>query len=137
MIGWTVFENLKSFEFVTTSTIILISIYSIRPVLESHLASLSIFGAKPNIEKKNSNFNNSVVIRLCIINANERYEQSPIFQITHFEIEQIFSSNRNDITLVIMENIWWYEGCSFASFITGKPISKYTDSFISASIFTF
>ena len=30
-------------------------------------------------KKKISNFDNSVVIRLCIINANERYEQSFIF----------------------------------------------------------
>ena len=56
---------------------------------------------------KNSNVNNSVVIRVCIIDANERYEQSSIFQVTHFKIQQIFSSNRNDIiTLVIIDDTW-------------------------------
>ena len=49
------------------------------------------------VSKNNSKFNSSVIIRLCIINANERYEQFPIFQITHFEIKQAFSNGRNDI----------------------------------------
>ena len=47
------------------------------------------------------------VLSDCIINANERYEQFPIFEITHFETQQVFSRNKNDITtLVIMENTW-------------------------------
>ena len=34
----------------------------------------------------------------------ESCEQYPIFQITHFEIQQVLGTNRNDITLVIMKN---------------------------------
>ena len=112
-----------------------LKVYSVLSISARNLNTYEYIFDEPNIKKKKTNSNNSVVLRLCIIDANERYEQSSIFQITHLEIYTSFSSNRNDITtLVIMENTWWYE-MSFVSFIADK--SKYTDSFISASISKF
>ena len=69
---------------------------------------MNTFSMRQISKENNSNFNNSVVTRLYVINANERYEQSSIF-----ETRQVFSNNRNCIiTLVIMENTWRYR-CIF------------------------